>query len=416
MPKLNTHSLSPLMYLMAIGFIFSWWTLAFSSLQRTDLKEAPSVCCEKTPYPLSPTCPLLPFVRAQWHRALMGDVQTMMQLLAEWQVEVHILEAQGVIPHTPTAHARFLRAQELAHRLLAREKGIDSPAPQYEWQTDDGGAPLTLPTPPRRFLPQTELAAAILLTLCPLEQIVALPSRMRTLPLFPASKLDTIPYDIDRYNSESLFALRPDVAFIAHYTAPTTVQTLREQEIALFLITRLNSLEEILETICKIGHVVGQPEKAELLTLFVQAGFAALDNRLAAASFPLRQEHHPLYLEAFSTLSAPTKRLLTGQLSSRLQLNHVLEEEAGNGWSIPLSGERLQHLASTWIVFSLRDPKKNLPFLHQHALLKETPASLNNKIFAVDEAFQNSPTHFLLLAYYDLVALILPKLSHADVI
>lgn len=413
MLQLNKHSL---MYLMAVGFIFSWWTLAFSSLHHTDFKAAPQPVCEKAPCSPSSTYPLLPFVRAQWHQALMGDVGAMMQLLAEWQVEAHLLEAQGVIAHSQVSHARFLRAQELAHRLIARERGMDSPVPQYTWQTDDGGALLTLPAPPRRFLPQTELAAAILLTLCPLEQIVALPSRMRTLPLFPASKLACVPYDIDRYNSESLFALKPDVAFIAHYTTPTTVQALREQEIALFLITRLNSIEEILETICKIGHVVGQEEKAELLTLFVQAGLSALDNRLAAASNPLQHEHHPLYLEAFSTLSAPTKRSLSGQLAQRLQLNGVLEEEAGNGWSIPLSGERLHHLAPTWIVFSLRDPEKTLPFLRNHPILKETPAAFKNQIFAVDEAFQNSPTHFLLLAYYDLVALILPQLLHENVI
>lgn len=406
MPKLKANSSLPLMYLMAIGFIFSWWTLAFSSLHHPKATPQPTVA--QIAQPLSSTCPLLPFVREKWHQALMGDVPTMMQLLAEWQVEAHLLEAQGIIPHDPHIHARFLRAQELARRLIAREKGIDSSPTQYLWQTDDGGTLLNLPAPPQRFLPQTELAAAILLTLCPIEQIVALPTRMRTLPLFPSDKLALVPCDIDRYNSESLFALKPDVAFIAHYTAPSTVQALREQEIALFLITKLDSLEEILETICKIGHVVGQSEKAELLSLFVQAGFSALDNRLAAASSPLQQEHHPLYLEAFSTLSAPTKRLLTGQLAHRLQLNDVLTEETDNGWSIPLSGERLQYLAPTWIVFSLRDPKNSLPFLREHLLLKETPASLNNQIFAVDESFQNSPTHFLLLAYYDLVAHILP--------
>lgn len=409
---ISSHSRA-LTYLAAIGFIFSWWAVTLSSLQRAETPAVAPICpttffTSSHPFPH----PFPPFVRAKWHRALTGDLRAMMELLAEWQVEAQCLEAQGEmckdIP--PFPQTNFLRAQELARRLLAREKGMDIPTPPYQWQEDDGGTPLNSASPPQRFLPQTELAAAILLTLCPFKQIVGLPARMRTLPLFPPDMLAAVPYDIDRHYSESLVSLKPDVAFIAHYTQPSTLQTLRQQQITPFLITRLNSLEEILDTILKIGHVVGQGEKAELLTLFVQAGLSTLDRRLAAhAPFPATPQHHPLYLQAFSTLYAPTQRSLAGQLAHRLKINQALDEEAGSGWTIPLSKEHIQHLAPTWIVFSLRDPQKNLSPLRLHPLLKGTPAALTNQIFAVEEAFQDSPTHFLLLAYYDLVALILPQ-------
>lgn len=401
-------------YLTAVGFIFSWWTVTLSSMHRADKPTAKPIC--QTAVSDNSSCPLPPFVRAKWHRALTGDVRTMLELLAEWQTEAQFLETQArargenPLPLLPSAH--FLRAQELAHKLLAREKGLYNTLPDYEWQEDDSGTPLSLPKPPERFLPQTELAATLLLTLCPPEQIVALPARMRTLPLFPAEVIARIPHDIDRHHSESLFALNPDVAFIAHYTQPSTVQTLREQQITPFLITRLNSLEEVLDTIIKMGHVVGQPEKAELLTLFVQAGMATLDNRLSLqGQSALQKEHHPLYLYAFSTLYAPTRRSLAGQLSDRLGINHALDTQESGEWSIPLSKERLQACAPSWVVFSLRDPKVNSASLTQHTLLQGTPAAINDQIFVVDEAFQDSPTHFLLLAYYDLVALIHPQLS-----
>lgn len=403
---------SSFIYLTAVGFIFCWWTVTLSSMHRVDTTFTKPIC--QTVVSESSACPLPPFIRSKWHRALTGDVRTMLELLAEWQAEAQFLEihakARGetLLPSIPLAH--FLRAQELAHKILAREKGLYHAVADYEWQDDDGGIPLILPKPPTRFLPQTEHAATLLLTLCPPKQIVALPARMRTLPLFPASFLECIPHDIDRHHSESLFALNPDVAFIAHYTQASTVQTLRQQEITPFLITRLNSLEEVLDTIIKVGHVVGQPEKAELLTLFVQAGMATLDNRLSLLDTPALQNQNPLYLYAFSTLYAPTNRSLAGQLALRLGINQVLDTHASKEWSIPLSKERLQACAPSWVVFSLRDPQVNA-LLSQHALLQGTPAALNNQIFVVDEAFQDSPTHFLLLAYFDLVALIHPQLS-----
>lgn len=401
-------SLRPLTYLAAVGFIFTWWTLAFSSWQHAPVKvDIPADTALERYQDVTP-CPLHPFMRDEWHKALTGDVPTMMKLLAEWQVEAELLQDKGIIKTASFSPSLFLRAQELARRVLARERGWHEAHPPYAWQTDDGGAQLSLPAPPSRFLPQTELSAAILLTLCH-SKLVALPARMRELPLFPPEMLARVPFDIDRYNSESLCALKPDVAFIAHYTQPSTVQTLRQQQITPFLITRLNSLEEILQSIYKIGQVVGEIEKAELLALFVQAGVAALEQRLMACAPALPTEHHPLYLEAFATLSAPTKRSLSGQLALRLHLNEALDEETGNAWSIPLNQERLHNLKPTWIVFSLRDCKKNLPLLLEHPLLKETPAATLKQIFAVEEAFQTSPTHFLLLAYYDLVALILPK-------
>lgn len=402
-------SLRPLTYLAAICFIFTWWTLAFSSLQHAPAQTNTPVCTPLEPHQAVTPCPLQPFMRDEWHKGLTGDVPTMMKLLAEWQVETELLTAKGCIKTALFSPSLFLRAQELARLVLARERGWHEAPPPYAWQTDDGGALLSLSAPPSRFLPQTELSAAILLTLCPSRHIVALPARMRELPLFPPEMLARVPFNIDRYNSESLCALKPDVAFIAHYTQPSTVQTLQQQQITPFLITRLNSLDEILQSISKIGQVVGEVEKSELLVLFVQAGIAALEQRLMACAPLLPAEHYPLYLEAFATLSAPTKRSLSGQLALHLHLNEALDEETGNAWSIPLNQERLHNLKPTWIVFSLRDCKKNLPLLLEHPLLKDTPAAASKQIFAVEEAFQTSPTHFLLLAYYDLVALILPK-------
>lgn len=384
-----------ILYPLAVLLILGWWTLALSPVQTAIPRS--HVSTQPIQASLKPF--LRPIRREELHLALQGDCKGMLDLITEWDAEAQLLQAQGVTGVRRLDPDQFLRAQLVGRRLLAPQADQEK---RYHWEVDDLGMPLHLSKPPTRFLPQTELAASVILALASPDQVVALPSRMRRQKLFPDSLLQQVPLDIDRYQSERIFLANPEVVFVAHYTQPSIIETLRNQGIALFTLNRLGSLSEVQQTIQKIGHVAGQSEKAELLNLFMNAGFAALDNRLLQCN-----AEKVVYLNYYTQFSIPGERHLMGQLIKRLGINRSLSRPASGGWQIVYNSEQIANSAPEVIIVSSSPDSPLVDLILHNPALQQTPAVRMRKVFSVDETVQDSPTQFLLLAYYDLATILL---------
>lgn len=382
-----------IVYPLVISAILLWWTAAFFHTMGYASASARSATPLAVEQRVEQPLPVRPIDRDEILQALQGDFSMMGALIAEWDIDAQLL--QQTKPTARLSPEKLLTAHRLSRTIVQLEtRQFESP---YNWVCDDTGQVLALAEPPHRFLPQTELAASVLLAICPSDQIVALPARLRRQRLFSTEQLQRIALDCDRYNIEKLYAARPDVAFIAHYTQPSVIQTLREQDIALFTTTRVDSFTEVQDTVLNIGSAAGQREKAQLLTLFMEAGLLAIDNQ--------RRDPKPkkvLYLHHGLSFWAPGPRCLNAQLAKRLDINACVTSFPGSQWQIALTSEQIALLAPDGIVVSTDQGDDLVAKILQNPVFANVPAVRHGHVYAVDEHVQTSPTQFLLLAYFDL--------------
>lgn len=389
------------LYPLSILVILTWWTLAFTPW-RTKHPSPISLETVASEPILHPH--LRPLNRNEIQEGLRGNRQRMVQLMAEWDAEAAVLQAEGLVGVQRLSPHQLLRALRLeqspaeakhnARPLVVDDLGVIFPATQE---------------PPKRFLPHTELAASILLAIHPPEQIVAIPARMRSQTLFPKSLLDAISLDIDRHNSEKLFLLHPDLAFVSHFTQGSAIQTMTQQGILLFTTTRMHSYTDVMQGVRKIGQVTGKPNEAELLAIFMEAGMCAVDNHLLAQQQMKAAPQNILYLNYYTSFSVPSEQHLTGQLLEKLGINRCVSQKGSAPWQIPLEVEQIANLKPDRIIIATHNPDSLYRFVLHHPALAQTPAVLNGQIYTVDEAIQDSPSQFLLLAYYDLAAVLLQE-------
>ncbi len=400
-------------YLLAAVFILGWWYVAFdlwngqksTPLATADLQHNRKATLS-SPY-------LAPLSRQRIHEALLGDTQLMASLIAEWDAEAQLLAAVGHEKIQRLPNDTFLRAQYLGRKLRSRLDGMCREGSQEVTTVfDDRGNSIEPSEAPRRFLPQTYVAASFLLALAAPEQIVAVPSGMRRLTqLYPSELMDNISLDVSPYNTERLFREEPDVAFVAHYSQPSTLEALRSQGIELFTLSHVDSFEEIQDALMRVGHVAGKPEEAELLTLFMEASFCALDNRLAVAQIDAssRNASDVLYLNHFTHFSAPSLQTFTGKLLQQLGINKLPMSLPGaeHQWQIPLYQEHIVRFRPKAIVLSTAESDILRERMLNNPAFRDVPAVQNKRIYTVDADVQDSPTQFSVLAYYDLVHTVL---------
>lgn len=246
---------SPLLaYFLATLFVLSWWSLAFNESTGCSVPLKREIPLEK-----QHLVPLSTLSREAIESALKGDLHMMLRLVQEWQVDAELLELSGVGSVKKLSKEKYLHALALGRHLLNLKEG-------------DGQS---------QFLPQTFASASILLALSPHEEIVAIPKGIRELTtLYPKSLTDRIPLNAERDFSEKLFLKKPDVAFVSNYSHPATLEALKNQGITLFTLPALDTVSDIIDAIGQVGDVTGHPLKAELLQLFVEATFLAIDNRI----------------------------------------------------------------------------------------------------------------------------------------
>lgn len=325
---------------------------------------------------------LAPMNRDLLQQALAGDIPLMAKLIADWDVDAQLLELTNQIPVKRLPSHVYLRSQILARQLLNKtEKG---------WQQIE------------RFLPQTYVAASFLLALADTEQIVALPQGLRKhTHLFPKALTDQIPQDIDRYNAETLFMAQPNAAFVAHYSHPALLDTLRDQGVPLYTLQHLDSIGVIKQTLMQVGEIVHRPLEAELLALFMDAAFLTIDNRIAVLQHSMQEKARLLFVTHHDQYFAPTAKTLTGQLLKRMGIVQIPVAEKSEEWSVPIFHEDILHFNPHRFVIATPQCLVK-PQFYQDALFKDLIAMQSDKVFFVDEIVQQFPSQYIVLAYYDL--------------
>lgn len=400
-------------YWLPAFFIIFWWALALknsSQAQFTDREQiARQIEANKAQYNISS----ISFIkRDQLQAALSGDVDTMLSLILNWDIEAQMMSQISHGKFQRISPEGFLRSQVLGrhmkmkHNLNTSSTSETLPFESYLYKT-------CCEKQNKRFLPQTYAAASLLLAIAEPDSIVALPGNMRSeTQLYPLSLTQKIPLDIDRYNSEKLHLMAPSIAFVASYSQPTTVQALKDQGIVLHTMGNLNSILEISQEILAMGAIVEQPQKAELLTLFIEAAMCAIDNQLSLLTERLIAKWggvpKVLFLNHFQQYSVPSPSSLTGQLLEKIALFDITLQYAtatapGDNWVVPIGKEQIVNLNPDCILI-VTENKRAL----QHEILAdkslcEVVAVKNDRIFFLDEATQHSPSQYTVLAYHDLI-------------
>lgn len=399
-------------YLWALLFIVGWWGVVF---------HRPTPHSDSTPATLfvsrAAVLPsyLAPIDRDRLRQALGGDVEIMVRLMADWDVEAQLLEAEGISPVERLPQEDFQQAQRIGRLMLqAHPEQISSLDRELQpfFITDDAGRVIDLRSSYHRFLPQTQAAASILLALLDPKEIVALPSGLRKLKqLYSEKTTQPIALDMDPYNAEAIHLMRPEVAFVAHYSLPATVEALKHRNVRLFELNEIKTIEAIRKSIVRVGHVVGRPLKATLLSTFMEAALKAIDNRLVR-SRQLSKGSTPsrvLYLSYYTSFHTPTPQSLTGQLLQRLTLKPLVSPKNNDSteWDIPLDKESLAALAPDAIIISSPHGPGVRTLLLSTPAFQQLPAVQQGCIRLVDDEIQQCPSQYLALAYCDLATAIM---------
>lgn len=375
-------------YFPLFAFISIWWWMAFLPSGSDTNSLSYSLVVQREPTLHIGNIELPPLQRETLYEALSGNTDLMTRLMAEWDIEAQLLLDEGLSNVQRLSHEQFISGQRIGRTLSKGE------IPKSTKQ---------------RFYPQTFMAASFLLALVEPEQIVAIPAGLRRQTQLYSRKLtDRIPADIDCYHAEQLFLNKPHVAFVANYSLPTTLQMLKSQGISLCKQEKLESLTDLLASLREVGKVIEQPEKAEIMALFITASLYAIDNRLLACQeqFQANLSTKTVYLNNNLYYAAPTQRMIIGQLLKRLHINECLNplfSENDHRWKVPVENEQLSYIqpdcfiiSSTMCEYDLKMKISCDPSLSQLESVK------NQRVFLVDEEVQETPSQYIVLAYYDL--------------
>ena len=321
--------------------------------------------------------------REKLHQALQGDMELIYHLMVLWDAEAGLLQKQGL-------NVERLEPED----LIQASHCIENIRENSEIKKG-------------RFLPQTVNAASLLLTLLDPEQIVALPEYVRTQShLYPQHERVPLTIYSGSVNEEHIYRNKPDLAFVASYSLPSTVSALEKQGIDLCFLDQTDSIAGIQENILRVGELCAVPQKAHLLSLFIQSAMAALDNRLILA----KQEAYsnpkrPLYLSYYTRYYTPSKNILQGELLKRAKLDSLLASSLHeHERKIPLSKEEIHHLAPDYLYLSTPQDNSIAHSFFNDPTFQEIPAVRNGQVHLIDESVQESPNHFVVLAYYDLLS------------
>lgn len=183
------------------------------------------------------------------------------------------------------------------------------------------------------------------------------------------------------------------MAFVSSYSHPVIIQTLKNQQIPLFSLCDITSIDDVSVSLREFGELIGKDNEAELLALFVEAAFCAIDNRFHTL-IAKKDKKNVIYLNYHSHYALPTNRSLVGQMVARLGINKAfaqhLQTAGDHHWSLPISQEDIVHANPECIIIS--SPH------HQYLM----PANKECQFLAVDESVQETPSQYVALAYFDL--------------
>lgn len=347
-------------YLAPLCFIAGWWYCVFALPSPSNLEQVRLLArSEVIETPLGEL--LSDLSRDKLKLALSGDFDLMSRLIAEWDQDAQIMESQGYYEALRLPRQEYVRAVTLS-RSLKNNK--------------------TAKKQIKKYYPQSWNSASFLLALAGQEAIAALPEGYK--PPYPLPNLKVLRGD----HGEKLWSLSPDGAFLASYTHPAVVQTLKELKIPYHTSKAIFSLEGINDEILMMGRVVEKEKEAELLTIFIKSALLAIDGRARL----LPSYDHTYYLSSGSYLSYPTKKMISGQLADRLKLNQKLPDASLFAWKVPIDKETLTSLNPKRLILSC----ENI----QSFSLPDYQGPI--EIALIEQASIECLDQFVVLAYYDL--------------
>lgn len=401
------------LYLTPVLFIIGWWYCAFFGFDNSfsvDLLEKNAHHKNlKVPHFFSY---LSPMPRDQIKEALSGNIQLMTKLMRDWDLDAQILESQGLQEIRRLQRSSFIRAQIIGRKLIEHNtEELQSLQAQVRENViyDDLGTPFKDESTRHRFLPQTFVSASFLLALTNPSEIVAIPHELRNqTSLYPLSLTNQIELDTNRSNSEALYQTHPDIAFIADYSHPATLETLTNQGISLFTLNSMNTVDQVESAIQRIGGVINRPLEADVLSLFMESAMLAIDNQLIAIHHDLSKDQPPpkvMFLNYYSQYSTPTEKTITGQLLKRLEGLHFtfLPKNQGHNhlWSIPVEFEQIISSNPDCMIISSTDSQSLQEMIKDKQAFRHLSACKTDQIHFIDGVTQ-APTQYIILAYYDL--------------
>lgn len=133
---------------------------------------------------------------------------------------------------------------------------------------------------PARVVSQTVGTDELLTALAAPGQIAAL-SHLARDPAFTPDLAATRGLPCLRTGSaEDILRFRPDLVLAATYTAPETVALLRRARVAVVVLDRFETLDDLYDSARRVGAALGRSQRAEELVAQWKARVAALDQRL----------------------------------------------------------------------------------------------------------------------------------------
>ncbi|MFI0435555.1 MAG: hypothetical protein ACH350_07515 [Parachlamydiaceae bacterium] len=396
------------LYSLLASFIIGWWAFALHPSFSPPVFniETPQTLTLKTSTLLQQLSPL---DRESLKKALGGDLPLILNFIEQWDHEALALSESQIAGVERLSPESRLQVHLLKKLLLdSSEQSLHDINCKINLKSirDDDGCLLEIKESVFSFLPQTYLSTSFLLAIAPLRQIMALPKGVRQFDeLYPFEIVSKIPKNIHEIQSEHLYLNKPDLAFIAPYSHPSTLDLLRHQQIDLFSIKHIQSVHEIQEALLKVGHATHHILEAQLLAIFMDACFLSIDNRFRALNERYASSVYPLnflYLSHRHHYALPTVKGLTGQLAARA-LSHCPHLRGSiplseTQWQIPVGQEEIvQSAPDILMVSTYGDPQSILT-----SSLHQTAAYGSKRIFYLNEVVQDSPTQYIALAYFDI--------------
>lgn len=382
--------------------IFFWWAIAFQQpvalehewLLHPSKKEKPALAFEKN---LLIKCPDRELIR----KALLGDAALMAELITEWNIDALLLQNEGFSAEY-LDQAQFIRSQTLA-RILSAE--LEEQALSDTAIIDDLGLPHDPHHLRTKFLPQTYLSAGILLALADPHQISALPKGFKEQnEIYDSPALQAIALEFDRFSSETLATNLPDCAFVSlQYSHPGSIDILKRLGIEIFYTQEIASISDLEKTIETFGALVRKPLKAELLNIFIQAAFLAIDNWCSAQD---PQDTSVLITSYYSHFSMPGTLSLSDQLLQKLvekrSVSLYRTDNQVGVFSSALSEEEIACFNPERLIIFTNNKESMAACLLAKKSLANLAALKKQNIHFIAEDVQWTPSQFLVLAYYDL--------------
>jgi iron complex transport system substrate-binding protein len=392
---------------LCLALTVAWWAIAFRQDNRLPPPQISEEAVSLSPEFISLRDSLSAWKRSDLLEALAGNAQMQTRLIKGWDQDAVRLASSDVSRVERLAGGEIAEAGELGRVLTT---GTDEELEQLRNRYRRGGHSASAALKRPRFVAQTYASADLLLSMVDSDQIVAIPRGIRKKNgLHPLEVTDKIPLNADRTDSERIFLAKPDIAFVAPYSQPSTVEVLRRQGISLFTLSDVKEIDRLIEEIAMLGQIIDRPAKGRLMQIFLQAAVLNIDNQ---ASF-IQQKHgnwpdHLLYLYVLSGLSTPGPDTLIFSLMKRLGVEKVtayrISSSSGGSWKIPITMEEISALDPDGIVLctSKEDGETRVNQLLTEPALENVAARRRRQVIAVDEEVQTSPSQYAVLAYYDL--------------